>query len=260
MPITFSHPVAILPLRKSPLIFSALVIGSMAPDFNYFVQNSAQGHFGHTLMGLFLFCLPLSLLFYALYHLIFKRSLYELLPSIDKELLKDFLTHEKISISFLGILSLSIFIGAMTHVFWDGFTHSYGWAASRWEFLQSTVVATQWGELKLYKVLQYSGHLLGVPIMMVAYHLWSKKEAEKRGLLIDQKERLEHILHLAGIELIVLFLVALSIPLFYPDQGLYPSVGKFAVSAINANVILIIGYSVTDLVMRRITPQTLAGK
>lgn len=126
MPITFSHPVAVLPLRKTSLIFSGMVIGSMSPDFNYFFQNSAQGHWGHMPLGVLLFCLPLSLIFYALFHLFIKIPIYELLPEVDKILLKPYLPHERVTVKFLYLLSLSILVGACTHVFWDGFTHSSG--------------------------------------------------------------------------------------------------------------------------------------
>ena len=42
MPATFAHPSAILPLRRlcpTYLDFSALVIGSLAPDVGYFLQR-----------------------------------------------------------------------------------------------------------------------------------------------------------------------------------------------------------------------------
>src|SRR5215467_12574272 len=42
VPFTFSHPAAVLPLARRGLVFSALVVGSMAPDFPYFVQMSAK--------------------------------------------------------------------------------------------------------------------------------------------------------------------------------------------------------------------------
>ena len=50
MPLTFAHPAAILPFsRKSKYInFSAMVFGSMAPDFEYFLRGQPMGGIGHT--------------------------------------------------------------------------------------------------------------------------------------------------------------------------------------------------------------------
>jgi hypothetical protein len=41
MPFTFAHPAAVLPLRRfcpDRLVWSALVIGTVSPDLEYFVR------------------------------------------------------------------------------------------------------------------------------------------------------------------------------------------------------------------------------
>ena len=42
MPLTIAHPAAVLPFRHSRLPISALVIGSLAPDFEYFLHLHAN--------------------------------------------------------------------------------------------------------------------------------------------------------------------------------------------------------------------------
>ncbi|WP_053178170.1 DUF4184 family protein [Peribacillus loiseleuriae] len=61
MPLTFAHPAAILPfLRKSKYInFSAMVLGSMAPDFEYFLSGQPIGEISHTFIGFVAFNLPI---------------------------------------------------------------------------------------------------------------------------------------------------------------------------------------------------------
>lgn len=56
MPLTFAHPAAILPFsRQSKYIhFSALVLGSMAPDFEYFLRGRPVGEIGHSFTGFLL--------------------------------------------------------------------------------------------------------------------------------------------------------------------------------------------------------------
>ncbi len=51
MPLTLSHPAAIIPLARQGLVFSALVVDSISPDFLYFINLSPRGQFGHTLPG-----------------------------------------------------------------------------------------------------------------------------------------------------------------------------------------------------------------
>src|SRR3954465_14023561 len=79
MPFTLSHPAAILPLRKY-LPLSALLIGSMSPDFEYPLRLAAVSRFSHSLPAIFYFCLPVSLLLLLLFHRLIKRPALELLP------------------------------------------------------------------------------------------------------------------------------------------------------------------------------------
>lgn len=59
MPLTFAHPAAVLPFsRNSKYVnFLALVLGSMAPDFEYFLHGKPHGEIS-------IHSLDLSLLIY----------------------------------------------------------------------------------------------------------------------------------------------------------------------------------------------------
>src|SRR5581483_12465816 len=50
VPFTLAHPAAVLPLRRRGLVFSALVVGSMAPDFEYFF--GLKRPISHTMPGI----------------------------------------------------------------------------------------------------------------------------------------------------------------------------------------------------------------
>jgi hypothetical protein len=83
MPFTLAHPAAAVPLARSSterFALSALVVGSMAPDFEYPLRWRAEGHLGHTFPGLIVFCLPLGLVALALFHGLVKRPVVLLLP------------------------------------------------------------------------------------------------------------------------------------------------------------------------------------
>ena len=64
MPFTLSHPAVVLPFARWKLILSALVIGSMTPDFEYFIDivTDHDVQIGHSISGIFLFCIPVGLL------------------------------------------------------------------------------------------------------------------------------------------------------------------------------------------------------
>src|SRR5271168_4122557 len=63
LPFTISHVAAVLPLKKaSPRFFSfpALVVGSMSPDFAYMLHSYGYAGLSHSLLGIVVFCAPLS--------------------------------------------------------------------------------------------------------------------------------------------------------------------------------------------------------
>jgi hypothetical protein len=79
MPFTLSHPAAILPLRLLLGRFgvlSALVIGSMAPDFPYFVGKPWPRIFTHTLESVVWFSLPVGWCVYVLFEYILRRPIW----------------------------------------------------------------------------------------------------------------------------------------------------------------------------------------
>src|SRR5258708_21852357 len=73
-----------MPIRRWGVL-SALVIGSMAPDIPYFLsprlfEDPRDIGFGHTPLGLLLFCLPASLFFLWLWHSVLAGPVVALLP------------------------------------------------------------------------------------------------------------------------------------------------------------------------------------
>jgi hypothetical protein len=129
MPATFpSHAAAVLPLKLwRPGWFDgvALVVGSAAPDLAYPLVGFVSLPETHTLAGLFWFCLPVGLIATWL-----TRRAAPLVAAHLPGSLRDY--------GVLGavrhpwwITVTSLLLGALTHLFWDGFTHDpagHGWA------------------------------------------------------------------------------------------------------------------------------------
>src|SRR5215813_8309835 len=83
MPFTGSHPMAVLPfLRWNALGLdpTSLVIGSMAPDFEYFAHGEQAGSFSHTLLGVAVFCIPMTLFLGVLWDRVVRGPTYVIAP------------------------------------------------------------------------------------------------------------------------------------------------------------------------------------
>ncbi len=244
MPITFAHPVAVLPFIRTRLLFSAMAIGSMSPDFIYFFNGDPSGHFGHTLAGIFAFCLPISILFYALFHLFLKEPLISLLPKLDQIALEKSIIPQITNLPFVLHLIVSILIGTVTHIVWDSFTHSTGWAVVHWEWLSATIISTQFGTLRVFKIFQYSGHLLGAPVLAVAYCWWISSKLPKSeiwNLIRGWKQSACMAIVFIAVSSLCMFG---AIALLSHEPMSSRIVGKLAVYEINFIVIALISYGI----------------
>jgi len=177
MPFTVSHPAIILPLKKlRPGWFSltGLISGAMAPDLQYFLlADTTHRGISHSWVGLFLVDLPLGLIFAFAFHRLFKKVFIEHLPApLDRTL--SGLAESKFCPGGLRpwvVLIISIVIGALSHFFWDSFTHTGGVLAQRipWLLEQSTILGiarhnTRW--------VQHVSSILGALAMAVGLWKW----------------------------------------------------------------------------------------
>src|SRR5690242_5688377 len=120
MPFTPAHVALVLPaVRMNPRYLSAtgLIIGSMAPDFEYFFRMSSDAKYGHTLPGLFLFDLPVTVLLAIVFHQVVKQKLISHLPVFLQTRLQplrqlDFMTHLK---TYFMAFAVSALVGAASH-------------------------------------------------------------------------------------------------------------------------------------------------
>jgi len=171
VPFTFAHPAAAVPFRRCGLILSALVVGAIAPDLEYFIWLQPHGRFGHYMPGLLLFTFPAAFLVLWLFHGCVKRGLAALLPVAAQRRLEPYLG----SFSFGGarrfaLITASIAIGIGTHLLWDMFTHRDTIAHGHWTWLHAMIALPAVGSRPAYKVLQYFSSVLGCALL--AGWLW----------------------------------------------------------------------------------------
>ncbi|UKN01443.1 DUF4184 family protein [Paracrocinitomix mangrovi] len=165
MPFTFSHPAIILPLtkiNKKYISATALVAGSMAPDFEYFINMRMIQRHGHTISGMFYYDLPLAILLCFVFHLFIRDALIKYTPIPFKKQLNnyynfDWLTRFK---KYYLTIIISALIGVCSHLFWDSFTHANRYFVELIPFLResSSVLGYTFSN---YTCAQYISSLIG---------------------------------------------------------------------------------------------------
>jgi len=186
MPFTFSHPAIVLPLTFLPrqwFSLTGLVIGSLTPDFEYFLRMRIKSNYSHTIDGLFWFDLPLGLLLAFIFHNIVRNSLYDNLPTFLKS---RFLTFKQFDWNGhfkrnCFVVTISILIGAASHIFWDSFTHDHGYFVQTIPALQNSVDFFG-GQIQILKILQHSSTLLGGLVIAFAIYKLPTNKTEKENI------------------------------------------------------------------------------
>lgn len=231
MPWTFAHPAAVLPLRRfCPrwLNWPALVIGSLVPDLGYYLHaldlSRLMHRFPDGLAACVLAGLILLVPFYAL-----RRPMCQLLPQPHRGALLALIAARPafsfLSLAALMSMMLSLAIGAVTHMAWDGLTHRGGWAVMRALALQEPLFFL-WGTgVPAYQALQHLSTLIGVVALAWVYARWLKREGFRVSLYgYARKHREEHWRYqLLG----VIAAVAVISASFSAVLNATPSPGKF---------------------------------
>lgn len=179
MPCTFSHPFAIVPLhRLCPVRFNlaALVIGSMSPDFAYFVRQFPLARFAHTISGTLIFCLPGGLLTLSIFYLL-RQPLCFVLPQPHRVALMPLAAARPcIRLRSFLIAAASVLLGAWTHTIWDSFTHDGGWTVQRIAILSAPLMRIGGAQLSTCYVLQQLSSLGAGIGLALTYFFWLRRQ------------------------------------------------------------------------------------
>lgn len=171
MPFTFSHPAIILPfakLEKGWVSLTGLVIGSIVPDFEYFMRMDIKSSHGHTLGGLFYFDFPLGILLCFVFHNLIRNSLIKNLPlGLQQRFIKfTYFEWNNFFSRNWNLVVLSIFIGIGSHFLLDSFTNSEGFFVNLIPFLNTKFIYNG-QSLILFQVLYYIISIAG--LIMILY-------------------------------------------------------------------------------------------
>jgi hypothetical protein len=188
MPLTFAHPAAVLPFSKNSkyVNFLALVLGSMSPDFEYFLRGKPSGEIGHTFIGFVTFNLPVIAVVYLIYQTYIHRTVFNHLPFFLQDTYSEKPDSSK---SLKGVVFLySALFGMLTHVVWDSFTHINGFMVNKLAVLTYTFQVFD-RDIPVYKFLQHGSTFVGIcAIVLYMCYRTAKYDGNKgRGIKPVQK-------------------------------------------------------------------------
>ncbi|MET9517221.1 DUF4184 family protein [Streptomyces sp. NPDC002994] len=185
MPFTLSHAAAVLPgirrdgTARGPLLASALVAGSFAPDMTYFAATAvpaamAFGDVTHALPGLVTVDVLITAALVGLW-LLLREPLLALVPRRRQARFYGFVRGQDWSGIQRPLLAwrffLSAVIGASTHVAWDSFTH-----LDRWGMKVLPVLGEIVAGFPMYLYAQYGGSAVALGVIA-----WFAVSALRRG-------------------------------------------------------------------------------
>jgi hypothetical protein len=177
MPFTLSHPAAVLPFARLLArwhLLSAVVIGSMVPDFGRFLPWQPARFETHSADALLTFCLPVGLATYWMFQWLIKWPLIELFPPGAYARWRDFTTPASVeSLKDWALAACGVLFGAVTHLVWDAFTHEGARGVRMFPTLEDPAVEVGGHRLAGAHLLQDANSVAGlvVVIAILAYGL-----------------------------------------------------------------------------------------
>lgn len=174
MPLTLSHPAAAVPMRRvlgRRGDLTALVIGSMTPDFTYYLPVAIKRGATHSLDALFWFCLPAGIAAYLLFDQLLKAPCAFLCP---EGLRRRFgpLSPSPLSTRLLLAVATSVLVGACTHIVWDSLTHGRDVLSLPFAALRRPLVYASGIPISANRLLQYASSIGGGALLAVWLTRW----------------------------------------------------------------------------------------
>lgn len=188
MPFTPSHAIVAIPFVRTPLLPAAIAIGAMTPDLPLFVRFTPLTYqVTHTNAVV---SVVLALVLLVLWYGLLRPAVRELSPTwLARRLPPEWdaigraawdavraprpgARHAvwRETAVFSQLVALSLFLGFVSHVVWDAFTHE-----GRWGLAVFPALDEAWGPLLGYKWLQYGSGVGGLIVLAVCAAWWLRK-------------------------------------------------------------------------------------
>ena len=170
MPFTISHAAVVLPFSRllaRRRLLSAVVIGTMVPDFGLFFPWRVHRFESHSALGLLTFCVPVGLFTYWVFQYVIKTPLMEVLPDGAAARWRPFSSPADIARVLQWVsAAIGVLAGAVTHLVWDAFTHEGARGVRMIPWLEDPSVEIGNHHLAGVRLLQDGSSLLGLAIVL----------------------------------------------------------------------------------------------
>src|SRR5688572_14051001 len=200
MPFTISHAAAALALQKtgkSRLPLAAMMVGTMSPDFAYFLPVDLNRASSHDLEGIVLFCLPAGLAVWLLFVHLLERPTIELLPEAWR--LRVPRSDASMAPRSLLFAALAVVLGALTHIAWDAFTHAGTVVTNAFPVFNAKLFSAGGRPVRVYLLLQYLSSVIGM--LALGWWGWNLRRAPlpshtptKQGSSLSDRARIVALL------------------------------------------------------------------
>lgn len=238
MPLTLSHPAAVLPLRRLGLPFTAMVVGSMVPDLPVFAGWWRGYEVTHSLVGVATVDAVLALVVVVCWLGFVRDAMVDLLPAAVRSRLAP---HVSLTSREWWSVVPAAWVGGLTHVAWDAFTHPGRWGVRRIEWLQTVHAG-----LPGHKWVQYASGVVGLAVVCVAIvrHL---RSLPARPRATPRPARADGVLLGAALVVVTSAVVAAAL---HVSSGLHAVAFTSVVTAIVTTMVVVAAVAATWKVSR----------
>jgi hypothetical protein len=166
------------------------MIGSMAPDFGVVLPGHLARAETHSLSALFTFALPAGFFVWALFQLLLKPALLEVLPDRWYASLRaQGVEPRGRALAQWRAALLALLAGAISHLLWDGFTHEDGMWVGLLPFLINDGLTVAGRTVYWFEILQHLSSAVGLGIVVSVTVRWVR--AANRGAVLSAPRALQ---------------------------------------------------------------------
>lgn len=232
------------------------------PDFEFFLRFSSDRVIGHTIPGIFLFCLPVGLIVLFLFHKVIKKPLLSLLPQSHRHRISTVDTEFRfLPLKQLIRILIALFIGIGSHLFLDSLTHENSFFTTHIPLLSYSIWKTPFGSLRVYFLLQHMLSFLGFLLTVIWYIRWFKNVTDSRSQpsLLNRNQKSKILILIALLSLIVTSIVVPIIT--FSGRNLYHTelyktiISNTAVVSVSATLLVLLLYSICWQLLRYGSPK-----
>lgn len=235
MPFTLAHPAVVIFSKNKNFNLLGLILGSMAPDFIYFLLFNPSSNLGHTLLGFIILNLPICFL---LNYLILKFIKNPFIINLPSKICNYYTYLRSCDFNFKStkdvfVFTYSCIVGMLTHIIWDAFTHKTGYFVVNINLLKESIHILGY-QVPFFKLLQHGSTLLG--FFVILYYFYTIRRYSNKYIRSNKFQY-----HLTAISIQILIII-LSY-LIFKNFG----IGRFVVTFING---LFLGYLTSSIIYR----------